>query len=706
MNGTPTRIRGTLSRICFHRDRFLIGRLDDDTTVKGTLLHPQIGLAYTLTGRWERHPRWGTQFAFTDYEAVYPTDQDAVRAYLKEQCRWIGPKISRRLVETYGEDTLRVCKDDPERVATQINGLTLPRAREIAALLRVHERDETVHLALKKLLGGAKVSRQVVSRILATWGSEAPERIQKNPYALIDAVQGIGFVTADAVARTIGYEKTGAPRIRAGLVHALQEAMQAHGHTCLPRAVLRCVTQKLLDVPQERIDDALSRLIEEGVLVAADDEEDDLVYLKKVHADERWIAFKLNVLQRGKPPAPAALDQTGLAADQQQALIQVTTHPVSLVTGSPGTGKTTMIKCLIDSFPEARVVLAAPTGKAAKRLFEQTGRRAVTLHKLLEPQRVGARFVFTRDLNHPIEADLIVLDEVSMIDTALMARFVDAVADHTRLVLVGDPHQLPSVGPGNILRELIASGMIPTAELTQIKRQEDGLIVRACQRIKSGQDPVFANATAGDCFFLERDTEEEIRSTLLELVCERLPASHQADPLRDIQVLTPVREKTTLSCQALNAALQVRLNPNPAVEGCRFKVGDKVIQMKNDYALGVMNGDIGLVDAIDTSAHTLTVTFEAPTRTVEVSWFDNRLELAYALTVHKAQGSEARVVVVPIHKAFGPLILQRNWLYTAVSRARKLCVLVGHRAELSNIVRRDGQQRRYTRLAQWLKKEV
>ena len=526
MNGTH--IQGTLSRIRFHRASFLIGRLDDDTTVKGTLLHPQIGLAYTLTGRWERHPRWGKQFAFTDYAVTYPTDQDAVRAYLREQCRWIGPKISQDLIATYGEDTLRVCKDDPERVATQINGLTLPRTREIAALLRVHEEDEAVHLALKKLLGGAKVSRRVVSRILATWGSEAPERIRQTPYALIDAVQGIGFVTADAVARTIGYEKTGAPRIRAGLLHALDREMQAHGHTCLPRQQLLTVIHTLLDLPEA--------LVPEACMSEAhiDDEDDDLVYLKKVHADERWIAFRLGVLLQGKPPAPAELDQTGLAADQRQALMQATTHPVSLVTGSPGTGKTTMIKRIVESFPDAcvnaRVALAAPTGKAAKRLFEQTGQRAVTLHKLLEPQHVGARFVFTRDLANPIEADLIVLDEVSMIDTALMARFVDAVADHTRLVLVGDPHQLPSVGPGNLLGELIASGVIPTSELTQIKRQEDGLIVRACQRIKNGQDPVFANTTAGDCFFLERDSEESIRATLLELVCTRLPTSHQAAP--------------------------------------------------------------------------------------------------------------------------------------------------------------------------------
>ncbi len=686
-------LQGVLSTIKFHQANFLIGLLDDGTTVKGAMLSPQVGLEYTFRGRRERHPRWGEQFAFIDYRASYPTDLDAIRSYLMENCKWIGPEISRRLVNAYGKETLAICKAEPDRVASEIPGITLRRAQEIAAMLRNNEANENLQLALKDLLGGTKVNRRAVNQILEKWGQDAPALIRENPYALIEAIDGIGFLTADDVARKIGYDFSGAPRIRAGVIHTLKEQAFGQGHTCLPKAKLLAEAEAILAVPSERIAAELGPLEKDGLVVSVD----GFVYLKSYHDDEKLIAEKLKILARQTLP-PGQPDFEGLAGDQKEALAKAVSSGVFILTGAPGTGKTFTIKRIISSFPETRVALAAPTGKAAKRVYEQSGRLALTIHKLLEPQKVGGGFVFTRDAENPIEADLIVLDEVSMVDTPLMARFLEAVAPRTRLILVGDTYQLPSVGPGNILKDLIASGVIPSTELTIIKRQDEGLIIRNCHRIKNGQDIELGNSTARDFFFLKREDEEALQETILDLVSRRFPESYKADPLKEVQLITPLREKTALSCKALNDLFQQRLNPNPKIDGVRFKVGDKVIQTKNEYDLDIINGDIGYIRDIDARERTITVAFENPERVVQVPLHRNDLELAYAITCHRFQGSEARIIVVPIHRSFGPLIMQRQWLYTAVSRAREVCVLVGQREEIPKIIQRNAPQRRHTRL--------
>lgn len=691
-------LQGVLSSIKFHQANFLIGVLDDGTTVKGNMLSPQVGLEYAFRGRRERHPRWGEQFAFSDYRASYPTDLDAVRSYLMENCKWIGPEISKRLVNTYGKETLAVCKEHPDRVASEIAGITLRRAQEIAAMLRNNEANEKLQLALKDLLGGTKVNRRAANQILEKWGQDAPARIRENPYALIEAIDGIGFLTADEVARKIGYDFSGAPRIRAGTIHTLKEQAFGQGHTCLPTPKLLSEAAKILAVAPERISGEIGPLEKDGLVVAVE----GFVYLKSYHDDEKLVAEKLKVLARQTLP-PGQPDFESLADDQKEALSKAVASGVFILTGAPGTGKTYTIKRIISSFPEARIALAAPTGKAAKRVYEQSGRLALTIHKLLEPQKVGGTFVFTRDAENPIEADLIVLDEVSMVDTPLMARFLEAVAPGTRLILVGDTYQLPPVGPGNILKDLIASGTIPSTELTIIKRQDEGLIIRNCHRIKNGEDIELGNSTARDFFVLKRDGDEEIRETILELVSRRFPESYKADPLREVQVITPLREKTALSCKALNEEFQRRINPKPKLDGVRFKVGDKVIQTKNQYDLDIINGDIGYVLDLDKTSRTIRVAFENPERVVELPLYENDLDLAYAITCHKFQGSEARIIVVPIHRSFGPLIMQRNWIYTAVSRAREVCVLVGQREEVPQIIRRNHQQRRFTRLQEMLR---
>jgi len=697
MREAHERVQGILSTIKFAQANFLIGVLDDGTTVKGNMLSPQVGLEYSFHGKWERHPRWGKQFAFHEYHASYPTDLQAVRAYLEENCKWIGPEISKRLVKLYGKETLEVCKEEPERVAKEISGITLRRAQEIAAMLRNNEANENLQLALKDLLGGTKVNRRSVNKIVEKWGQDAPGMIRENPYSLIDEIDGVGFLTADEVARKVGYDFSGSPRVRAGILHTLKEQAFGNGHTCLPRNVLLSEAAKVLGIEEKLIAAEIVPMEKDGLVVVAE----EFVYLTGYYEDEKSVAEKLKVLARHELP-PGQPDFEGLADDQKEALEKAVTSGVFILTGAPGTGKTFTIKRIISSFPEATISLAAPTGKAAKRVYEQTGKLALTIHKLLEPQKVGDKFMFTRGAENPISSDLIVLDEVSMVDTPLMARFLEAVAPGTRLILVGDTYQLPSVGPGNILKDLIASDAIPCTELTIIKRQDEGLIIRNCHRIKNGQDLEYGNSTARDFFFLEREDEASALETILELVSRRFPEAYKADPLRDIQVITPLREKTGLSCKAINTEFQSKLNKSKRIEGCKFKVGDKVIQTKNQYDLDIINGDIGYVKDIDKEFKTIMVEFENPERKVDLPLYSNDLDLAYGITCHRFQGSEARIIVIPIHRCFGPLIMQRNWAYTAISRAKEVCVLVGQLDEVPKIIKRNRQQKRFTGLLRFL----
>lgn len=393
-----------------------------------------------------------------------------------------------------------------------------------------------------------------------------------------------------------------------------------------------------------------------------------------------------------------------LFPDQIQAVEMACNNRVSILTGSAGTGKSTTVKAILEKLakPGLRVHLAAPSGKAARRLWDVTGHQAQTIHRLLEPEKVGESFIFTRNRTNPIEADVVILDEVSMVDVSLMARFMESVMPETKLVFVGDPYQLSSVGPGNVLKDLIDSKTFPAVELTIIKRQDEGLIIKNCHHIKNGEDILVDNKEDGDFFFFERREENEIQEKILDLVCRSLPKAKNLDPLRDIQVLSPFREKTSLSCKVLNERLQAILNPHPVVEGLRFRIGDKVIQLRNDYDLGIVNGDVGYVREIDRPEKKIRVMFENPDRLVEINLFENDLDLAYCMTVHKSQGSEWPVVVMPIHKSFGSLLMNRNLLYTAVSRARNFCFLVGHRDDVPRIISRNNALRRFTGLAQFL----
>lgn len=559
---------------------------------------------------------------------------------------------------------------------------------------------------LHALLQGVRISQRAQRLIVQKWGDEAAHIIRQNPYQLAEAFEGVGFQSADTIARRLGFPLDHKLRIRHGIIHTLKEVTFSRGHLCLPRNQLVSESGRMLGLYDKEfaVDGEIQYMHQDDVIAFGD----EFVYLKHLFRDEIFIAEKLLALLNTSPRIAIEPNTADLMADQISAINKICHHPVFILTGAPGTGKTFTIKRIIESFRGARIAMAAPTGKAAKRMIEQTGCPAQTIHKLLEAylDEEQGRFTFARDADNPIEADVIILDEVSMLDNALMADFLLAVEDGTRLIFVGDTYQLPSVGPGNILKDMIGSGAIPCEELTIIKRQDPGLIITNCHKIKSGENIMLnPKDPNGDFFFIRKEEESEILAEVVNLVKNRLPAYYKVDPMADIQVLSPFREKTGLSCEAINDALQRELNPRGPVDGVRkFKVGDKVIQTKNDYQLEIINGDMGYI--LDICKDTLgdrvvQVRFENPERIVEIPYKDHRLQLAYGITCHRFQGSEQKIVVIPIHSNMGSFV-QRNWLYTAISRASKVCVLVGHLQEIPQIIKRNHQMKRYTRLASLL----
>lgn len=697
MTAPVIEISGVLETVRFHNNSFLIGQLDSGTWVKGPMLKPQIGLQYTFRGNWQRHPTFGDQFSFKDFSTEYPSNLEGIRTYLREHTKWIGPAVSRQLLKTYGEKTLQTLKENPEQVSREISGITLERAMEISAMLRNNEADEKLQIALNTILGGSKVPKRAIQNILETWKGDAVAKIEENPYCLTQ-ITGIGFLTADEIARNIKYDFHSPERIRAGLIHALQESAWSNGHVCLPRKMLVAAAKELLQLDSAEITAQIPDLIEKQVFVEAE----DFIYTVGLYTSEQVVFEKLKMLVRHEHPVVTP-DTEGLAEDQIKAITAVASSGVFVLTGAPGVGKTHTIKRILSTFKNLRIAMAAPTGKAAKRMMEQTGAQASTIHRLLEPLVQNGQFHFQRGADRPIEAELIVLDETSMIDTPLMASFLNAVAVGTRLILVGDTYQLPAVGPGNILKDIIASGQIPCVELDIIKRQSPGQIVNNCHAIKAGRMIELDNDSK-DFFWIDGEDPAAIRKEILDLVARRLPESYHADPLKDIQVISPMREKTDLSCKAINEVFQNEYNKNPKVKNCRFKVGDKVIQLKNDYDKEIINGDIGYVQKIETVDRDpmIDVLFENPERKVTLPAYENNLDLAYAITCHKFQGSESKIIILPIHKCFSPLLMQRNWLYTAVSRAREVCICIGQDREIPKIIGRNKQMQRYTRLAKLL----
>ena len=710
-------VQGAISRVIYQRDGFMIAKLDDGTTVLGDMQSPSTVAEYEFDGEWKTNAKYGRQFQFSTYKSLEPKDPTAVAAYIREHCKWVGIQTARAIANQYGSNALTVCKTDPARLAADIRGITLERANEIASTLVALVAGEALQIELKELFLNIPVQKRALKQIVAEWGADAPTIIKHDPYILPDVITGIGFTTADIVGQQkLRISQTDPRRVRGAVMHAMREAASNDGHTCLPHGELVDRVFELTTCEDKDIKSMIALCVEGGKLVW--DKSGDRIYLPRMWDDEQYCVKKLIALAsiEQKPVTPVL---TGLANDQAAAVTKCLASSVSILTGPAGSGKSFAIKRVIDSlassplYSKDDVMLAAPTGKAAKRMFEHTNFLAQTIHKLLEPEQANkARsgelsFVFSRDEANPLDCETLILDETSMLDLPLFASTLRAVPPKARLILIGDVNQLPAVGAGNVLRDLIRSKVIPVAELTKIKRQNPGLLLRNAHAVKDGSPIAVENEKAdGDFYFLAMSSQMDIQQEICDLVTKRLPAKYGFDPLQDIQVISPFREKTNLSCKALNAKLQDVLNRDGEFVGKSiFRVGDKVIQRRNDYELKIVNGDIGVV--LDWSTNVdkvpvMNVRFDNPEREVSIPVYDNNLQLAYCLTCHSFQGSEATAVIIPIHTSFGSLIMQRSWVYTAITRAKSLCVVVGEMSAFREASKRNRQIARFTTLAEKL----
>lgn len=720
---------GTVERVIFRNEKnqytvLELNNSEELVTVVGTLPFVSAGEELKVIGVWSNHPSFGPQFKAEVCERSRPATAAAILKYLSSGAvKGIGAATAARIVETFGENSLEVIEKEPERLA-QVKGVTKSKAKRISEDFQQANGIKDVMARLGKY----GITPEESVRIWKRYGAHAEECIRQDPFCLCDEELDIDFARADTIAASLEMPQDDSGRIRAGILHVLRHNAD-NGHTCLPRDRLAQVAARMLQVEVESVGGTLRSMEETFDVQAQTFGEREFIFLPRYYQSETYSADRLKMMLRYPPQSIVGVEgaikeveireNIHYAAEQKEAIVQALEKGFLILTGGPGTGKTTTLNGIIRILKNKgeTVLLAAPTGRAAKRMSELTGEEAKTVHRLLQVEWDDQdNPVFSRNERNPLECDAVVVDELSMVDTLLFEGILRALPLGCRLILVGDCDQLPSVGAGNVLGDLIASGMFPVVQLTEIFRQSmESLIVTNAHRIVAGQMPELRDK-AHDFFFLPLRRAESISNTIVDLCARRLPASYGYSVFQDIQVLAPSR-KGELGTIELNHRLQEALNPPEkgkkelSIGGSILREGDKVMQVKNNYNLpwtrsdgttgeGVFNGDVGILVEIDKAAGALTVAIDDKMVLYDTD-HANELELAYAATVHKSQGNEFQAVILPMFP--GPKQLQyRNLLYTAVTRAKSLLILVGEEGTIQNMVANDRKTRRYSGLLRFL----
>ncbi len=727
-------LQGSIAAVVFqnYENGYAVLRLNCDgggtATVVGTIPMPAAGERLMVTGSWSSHASYGRQFEAEFLERLLPQSCDDILAYLSSRIvKGVGPKTAARIVERFGTRTLDIMEREPEQLA-QISGISSEKARSIGESFRLH----TGMRQLLEFFAAHQLPTELAVRVYKRYGGSAVDLLYDDPYFLMEDGLDAPFGAVDRFAIEMGVTADNPRRIDAGILFELHYNLGA-GHTFLPQDKLAAATAQLLSVPQETIRQGIARLLESARLESDTLAGISILYLPQMYEAETFCTARLLAMARTEFPVPERLAQMVRAAasdsavsyseQQEQAIREAASSGLLLVTGGPGTGKTTVLRGILSVFSRMglRCLLAAPTGRAAKRLSEVTGEDASTIHRLLEatidPQ--SGQMLFVRDADNPLRADAVIVDEMSMVDISLLYNLLLAVPEGRRLILVGDPDQLPPVGPGFPFGDMLRSGKLPAVRLTQIFRQaQESLIVMNAHRINRGEMPRLQDRKS-DFFFLPCRSEQEVGQTIVSLCASRLP-KNMGIPADQIQVLSPTR-KGGVGTANLNKLLQSQLNPPGAGKKERqfgdffFREGDRVMQIRNNYDImwkktdgsavgtGIFNGDIGVITAIDHAAETLSVLFDDRQADYDFAQM-NELEPAYAITVHKSQGSEYRAVVL---SAWGgsPYLLTRSVLYTAITRARQLLIVVGTEQTIAAMVQNNRRSRHYSGLKLRLQQE-
>jgi exodeoxyribonuclease V alpha subunit len=720
-------LQGTVSAVVYqnYENGYSVLRLSvgggQNVTVVGTIPLPVVGERLVVTGRWGTHSSYGRQFEAEFLERLMPQTGMEILSYLSSKViKGIGPRTAARIVEKFGEDTLKIMEREPGRLA-EIPGITPLRAKQIGEDFRL----QTGMRQLMEFFALHGLPAELAVRTYKLYGDSATELLYEDPYLLMDDGLDAPFGAVDRFAIELGVAADDPRRVEAGILFELTYNLSA-GHSFLPEKKLAAATAQLLSVEEETVREGMTRLREADKLVTDTLTEIPVAYLPELYEAETFCCRALTAAAALHFPAPAGLDrkiakaaaEAGITYSQEQrdAIRTAAEQGLLLITGGPGTGKTTILKGILNLFDNMglKTLLAAPTGRAAKRLTEVTGADASTIHRLLEAgiDPATGKMVFARDEDNPLKADAIIVDEMSMVDVLLLGSLLRAVPQGKRLILVGDPDQLPPVGPGAPFSDMLRSGSLPTARLTEIFRQaQKSLIVMNAHRVNQGQFPELRD-TKSDFFFLRRQSEESLVQTVRELCTTRLP-KNMGIPPEQIQVLSPTR-KGTVGTGNLNQLLQAALNPpspdkkeHPSGD-FTFREGDRVMQIRNNYDImwqkldgsavgaGIFNGDVGTVRTIDPAGETMTVVFDDRQAEYDFSQL-GELEPAYAVTVHKSQGSEYRAVILTAWSG-SPYLLSRNVLYTAITRARELLIIVGREETVQTMTENARKNRRYTGL--------